>query len=296
MAQSHKLQKQTGTLPPSSGGKACERRNKMKKLIATLGVVSALVVSGFSVAKAAYTKGDVAAPITAQATVGGISTAAIIGLPVLHDITNFANTPSVINWSSALSGGGYKVADQVIELKWKSTGDVGLAPTFLPASGIQLYTDNTNALANPRFTRPAATVDSSPNAVASGLVNAANPTKRLSLAWRVLPTTFTVLPVLPSDPSSATEFAWFFVGDSSNSIVNIDWNQNGVTTDPGESKFVNGSFYNCPILGTGIQSYQTQSFPDPGGVSYIYLEADFSLAAAGATYRTNRIILEAFTQ
>ena len=133
----------------------------------------------------------VAKTVTASITVGG--TRRRSALPVLWFSTWSGN-----NGHSIRSGLGYShsrvrldsVSDQYIQIDSTLT---------VAGSGIQTYTDNTNATANPRYS----TVPSSTTPSPAGLINTATPSAApMPTAWRIVGGTSTTGGITGSDPNN----------------------------------------------------------------------------------------------
>lgn len=193
------------------------------------------------------------------------------------------------------SGSEWKLSDQYIKLEVQNITD--------EQWGLQIYTNNADPAAQPRFVDPTP----NPNDAGSdpaGLLydNAGAPTgMTLPLAWSIKDLV-TQVPT-PADPNNAANpdsFQWFFFKDRN--TPNIDLNNNGTFGDPGEpTQFVDGEDFITVRMnqnGTGA-SHFVQGDPGQGyfptmSPEYLFLQANFFNAGAQSTYRTNTITFEFF--
>lgn len=175
----------------------------------------------------------------------------------LRNIAN--NSPAAeLTWGGVNLPAGWVRADQYIRLDL----DPGTA-----SWGVQIYTDNMSAGANPVFTGDPAVTDP------AGLVDATETDRRLPLAWNIQSSTTT--PPASGDPD--TTFIWFYMKDKAT---------------PG---FINGDGFMTVKNQQGIQYAQTffgslQVPPNP-----VYIEAHFGAAVTPRTYRTSTLRVEFFT-
>jgi hypothetical protein len=175
----------------------------------------------------------------------------------------------IITWSNLSAGQtGWKRANQYIEISHSN----------LPQPwGIQLYTDNKNASAIPRYT---GTADP------AGLVKTDNTIIALPMAWRI---TDSVIanppnPVPRSDGSGFSDYMWHFLKDR------------GTFDDPVtplDEVFVNGEDYITIWNQTGIACSEGGKSGNPKK-AYIYLAANFTMSSVNADYNTSTITIEAF--
>ncbi len=184
-------------------------------------------------------------------------------------------------------------SDQYIQVDF----DPGSIPdltsgNFVPW-GLQIYTNNTAAAANPRYTGAGATNP-------AGLVDSTNTTKRLPMCWRVVDKTTDTLNIIQGSDNKlysgqlggqASQFPCFqWLKDSStpnipaeNTLAYLDgedavtfWDHDGIHFSDGPKNWgVNWGATKSPL--------------------YIYLGADFSSAVTPRTYRTSMLTLEFFT-
>ncbi len=268
----------------------------MKKQLALTGLVASLaILGGGSVAQAVF-QSQQTAQVTAQATTGGVEAASFV--LSLHPNTSTATTATNINWTGALPGSGWKVADQLAKLVWNVTDAQG---------GIQIYSDNKAATATPQFVdpTPAEPINSDSNPAGLLMVPATGNTSgtTLPVAWSIKASTVIVgTELLAADPNTGpatgngNRFQWLYLLDKGTPA--IDRNGDGDTTDTGvdTAAFVNADPFVMAIGVGGTHGTQAPGgfFPDADKASYLYLQADFTTAAAQTTYRTSRLTFEAF--
>jgi len=155
-------------------------------------------------------------------------------------------------------------------------------------SGIQTYTDNTNATANPRYSVTPSSTTPSP----AGLINTVTTTAPpVPTAWQIVGGTAN--PVAVDDPNNAallghTGYAWFYHEDKAQvannagitaSFVNeFPYIEMEVAGQPPQIQFAQGSFGNST-----------------SNMNKVYLEANFQNALGGQTYQTSTLTVELFT-
>jgi len=276
-------------------------------MLASAGFVMAVAATSHA---AFTTKGT--QTLSASASTGGTPTVAINAVTI-KNIVGGATVGS-LSWTGAAPGAGFQVANQYIQLDTTINTLDG---------GVQIYTDNTNASANPRYS----VTPSSTTPTPAGLIMVGDTTQKLPTAWRA--STYTLTSVNPIDPNakSGESYLWFFHEDKAQVAV---WSSSstsfGLTTlgagsagggDPYVTVYVAPG---TPLLAhqfdnSGNESVVTvntnssnsgvhfaQSPTSFGGykssnnvLTYIYTEADFTGALASQTYSTNRLILEAYS-
>jgi len=245
-----------------------------KQKLAALAVF-AFAIMAFAKSSWAFTGGETLAS-SATVTVGGSQTASFT-LALKNDNAPFGANQSSITWT-AVVGSTWAIANQFIALNSTVTDNGG---------GIEIYTDNENATAVPKYVGPGGTDP-------SGLVEASAGLTTLSVAWNINDSTQTVNSTLdPSDPNTGpatgpgNRFQWLFM---------LDRNTPAIAPNPA---FSDGEQYVTMIKTTGWQGDAGSYYAFPGGNSgansYVYLEANFGTAGAGATYATNKLTVEAFT-
>lgn len=231
----------------------------MKKIykIIFLSIICALVLEvGFVSAQQFQSMGI--STITAEATVTGGEV--VMSIEVRRRDNN--TVVSSITWSVA-AGTGWTLAEQYILLHSTLTQSGG---------GIRIYTDNNASDANPRY---GGTFDTSNGA---GLISTFTNTAVIPIAWLIKdnsgdPTT--------GDPNSIA--SWFYFKDKSQTNF---WSDAGTKDYSTVGKAGFGYHY-----AQGQQNYS--SMPSP---NYIYIEANFSNAVGGWTYRTTTLRIELFTE
>ncbi|MCB4756055.1 MAG: hypothetical protein LHV69_03330 [Elusimicrobia bacterium] len=272
-------------------------------LVCAVGLITAPASAAFTSLQTAVS--------SAVVSVGGSPTVSFsLALRVLTSTT----TPkTIIDWGAVNAGTGWKVSSTTIMLDYSVTNGAG---------GIQLYTNNKSAGGTtlyPRFFDP--TTDPNPNDIANhnldsnpaGLLwssGLATSSRTLSMAWTIKTSTKVVELSDPvnglgaSDPTSGpisgynNRFQWVFMRDKQTPA--IDFNGNGTWPDPGtgEDAFVDGEAGSTIADSNGVHYGQAPTeFTGPNtGRAWIYLQASFNTALAGATYRTNTVTVESFTE
>jgi hypothetical protein len=196
---------------------------------------------------------------TAEATVTGGELAMSIEIRDRSDDV----LVSSLTWNVA-AGSGWRLADQYILLH----------STLTLSGGIRIYTDNAANDANPKFGGSFGTGNG------AGLIDTTTNTIVLPLAWLIKddkgdPTT--------GDPWSNT--SWFYFKDQSQSNF---W-EKGTPADKDYSTVAKAGY--------GIHYGQ-----DPGEYSpapspnYVYIQANFTNAIGGRTYRTTTLRIELFSE
>lgn len=199
-----------------------------------------------------------------------------------------------------------RISDNAVqtEIKWPA---VALPATWVLAQdyiqldstlnslsdGIEIYTDNTAPEADPRYI---GTV-SSTTPVPAGLIHSTQPRFRIPTAWRI-----TDLfnpeggPPLAVDPNGGGQgFLWLYNEDR----AQVQNNQGAATFQHADA-FITVENVLCPNGGSLFPCIHFAQGPFQFGAAlspnYIYLQADFSNALPGATYRTSTLRIEAFSQ
>ena len=170
---------------------------------------------------------------------------------------------SSITWSGINPGDIWRAATCYIVIHVTAT---------IPGWGVQIYTDNLAADADPRY-------GGSGNP--AGLVGVTTNTAVLPMCWKILDeTTFYFNIVERPDHSGFTDYGWKFLKDRN-------------TT--GDYPFQNGEYYIVPWNENGILYGEAPWERAPAASpNYIYFGANFANATKQA-YRTNKLILEWFT-
>ena len=189
---------------------------------------------------------------------------------VIRNISN--NQPAqdgLITWSNVSAGQtGWKAANQYIEI----------SHTDLPEFwGMQLYTDNKNVSADPRYT---GTADP------AGLVKTDNTIFSLPMAWRIADGVIANPgnPVQRQDGNGFDDYMWHFLKDKNtpdNPLTNRD------------ESFSNADEYVTIWNQAGIAWNEGGRSGNPKK-AYIYLAANFTMSSVGSLYRTNALTIEAY--
>jgi hypothetical protein len=193
-----------------------------------------------------------------------------------------------VTWSGVnLGSTRWKAADQYIELSYDF---------FTPNWGIQIYTDNTAAGANPRYHgagNPAGLVGQTN---AGGLDPSSS---TLAMCWRITDSTITV-PNIQQGAAGASDRLW----DSN--VVNGDqypcffWMKDKGTPDDPATTSVNEVFVNADDY---ITAWDSRGIHHAEGANwgagcyspnYIYLGANFASGVTPRTYKTNELVVELF--
>jgi hypothetical protein len=181
-----------------------------------------------------------------------------------------------LNFNGAAIG-SWVVADQYIELE--------LSPDRL-SWGVQIYTDNTAADANPRFvpTVPVGEPGSNP----AGLVDTINPSNRIPLAWSVKGATVEApSSANPNNAGDPNSFQWLFMLDRATPDIPAQ-NTNA---------FSDGLPFATVKTQQGIRYGQGPTEIGPSdATNRIYLQADLRTAVTPRTYRTNKLRVEFYEQ
>ena len=269
-----------------------------------------------------------------------------VTLTVKNISDNQSATGGIITWSTVTAGEtGWSIADQYIEVSHND----------LPEDwGIQIYTDNENALADPLYTG---------TANPAGLVKIANTIMALPMAWKITDSLLTgndlTDPSERSDAEGFSDYMWHYLKDKNSpssdaagagasitaqsisgghmqlTIANesstlsyniykrtdlmsgswilvgdkypVDSGSSTLWTDP--EPLGNMAFYKAEVAemldfadGEEYSTVWNQSGIawNEGGRSgnpkkaYIYLASKFTMASAGAEYKTSMLTLEAF--
>jgi hypothetical protein len=241
----------------------------------TLKGLAAIVLTAFLAGSshAAFTSVTKTA-LSAGATLTGAGTVSFDAV-IADRLTHAAATS--LTWATHVTpapGAGFLLADQYIQLNTTITVATG--------GGIQIYTDNTNAAATPKYVGPVNATSPTP----AGLV-ATNGLSKLPTAWAIQTSPITA--PTAGNPNNITTFSnWFFHEDKAQ-VAN---NQNATL-------FVNADPF-ITAYGAGLGLHFGQGPTQFGGfnaidTNYIYTEADFTAATTPNTYATNELIVEAFT-
>jgi hypothetical protein len=177
----------------------------------------------------------------------------------------------LITWSNTQAGvTNWKLADQYIEIIYSD----------LPQNwGMQIYTDNKNTSANPRYTGPI-----NP----AGLIKTTDTTVAIPAAWRITDTLLTgdglANPIERTDSIGFDDYLWHFFKDKSA----VD---DPIT--PINERFTNGEDYVTFWNPSGIAWNEGGRSGNPKK-AYLYLAAKFSITSANVEYKTSMLTIEGF--
>ncbi len=228
-------------------------KRKLVTVLLVLGVV--LLIPKFA---AATTRVDIDTH-TASADLSGWET--VIDWEItLHNITDDAQVSS-ITWTGITYGDSWEAARQYAALN--------ITATYV-SWGLQVYTDNQGAGADPAYTG-----DDSP----AGLIGVSNADTKLNMSWNILANTtdyaelnFEVAPI-----EDGLGWGWKWMKDKS------------------ADDFISGEYYitvwNQDGILWGEEAGERGPEPSP---NYMYLGANFTGASA-QEYKTNRLMLEFYT-
>jgi hypothetical protein len=172
--------------------------------------------------------------------------------------------------------------------------------------GIQIYTDNTNAVASPRFVDATPSISSNTDSDPAGLLlvptGVSTTSVTMQLEWTIKDTTSTVpSPIRPAyadETGPPAAFTWFFMKDKG--TPDIDYNNDGDFTDPRDgTAFQNGDSYMKLRKASGIHTSQGEAvdaYSDTQTPDYVYLGANYLGAPAQVAYRTSMLIVEFFVE
>ncbi len=180
---------------------------------------------------------------------------------------------SQVLWNNVVLPTGWGLADQYVSLEVDVT-----TMTW----GVQVYTNNTDPNANPRYTGKISSFTATP----AGLVDTADTTTKKSIAW-AMRADISTLTVVAADPNSGTpdSFQWLFAEDAAQVAV----------PDLNAAAFANADPYITVRNNVGIHFSQSPNDFGPADPPYrVYLEADFSNALTPKTYQTSELIIELF--
>ncbi len=207
---------------------------------------------------------------TAVATLTGSGSVSMsVAIKKISDNTS----DTQINWTGVTLPANYVLAANYIQLDSTITASGG---------GIEIYTDNTAADANPRYTG----VISSTTQTPAGLVDTTLTTQKLPVAWSIKANLGAPVADNPNS-GGGNSFQWLFHEHRAQIAV------------PSQSAgaFVDGDAYVTVKNTNGIHFGQAPTeFGAAGSPNFIYTEAGFTAALTPRTYRTSTLRLEAYTQ
>jgi hypothetical protein len=198
---------------------------------------------------------------------------------------------SSITWNSVTLPADWVAADQYLEVE--------IDPGNLRGWGMQIYTQNKHAEANPLYT---GVVGTNPG----GLIDTSSTSKRLPLCWRIVDKTTTSLTIVQG---TDTKLYSQELGGQTSQFTCFQWMKDRNTPSiPAENTtfFVNGEDPITVWDYEGMHYAEGVRASDPlywgkfwGAVKspvIIYLGAKFSTAVTPRTYKTNTLRLEFFTE
>jgi len=198
----------------------------------------------------------------------------------------FSITPGEITWSSVdLATADWLAADQPLEVKVESND---------MAWGIQIYTDNTETDANPKWAGGSGT---NPCGLLEVISGQSTSTVRLPICWRIMDNTtdYTHLEIyetVASDTGGANHLRCPAYGAPATTNYNCwFWMMDELT-----SGFGNGDDYVTIWNQYGVHHAEGDNWGVSRSPNYIYIGAKFSSAVAQKTYKTNKLIVEFFYQ
>ena len=216
-----------------------------------------------------------------------------VTVKVRDNTAPFGADRSSVTWSGVtIPGTGFKAADRFLLLNATVT-DVG--------GGVQIYTRNTETDASPKFQDPTAGDKTNSDSMAAGLVaglpGTTSTVTPLPIAWSIKASSQVIgTDLAAADPNNGpttgigNKFQWLYMKDRYNTANIVPLNF---------TAFVDGQAFITMINVTGLHIGQADTdftaFLD-GLNSFAYLEADFTTAAAQATYQTSTLTVESYLQ
>lgn len=191
---------------------------------------------------------------------------------------------SKLTWSDIdLGDTRWKAADQYLELDFTLYSGAYREDIDAWPYGVQIYTDNTNASAVPRYTgtgNPA------------GLVDLSTTTRTLPMCWRIVDLTTTTH--IMQGATDAISHQWvpdrLWEGQLTDQYPCYIW-----MLDKQSSDFENGMAYATAWDYRGIQ-HAEMTFGGSRSPNYVYFGADFSQAVGLRSYSTDRLTVELFNE
>lgn len=240
----------------------------MRKIVSLLVSLAALATMS-TVSHAAF------ATIAKSTYTASIAFAGTGNVWVSYELRNISNNVSTttISWSNVvLSTTKWKAADQYILLHTTFTAAAG---------GVQLYTNNKAADANPLYTGVS-------TATAAGLVAVEDSSTTLPMCWRVTDVSTTTLNIVRGTAGFPDRLWEQTLGSAYPCFI---W-----MVDAANGGFYGGwDYITVKDASKGIQHGEI-TWGNTASPDYIYFGADFTNAVTPRTYRTNTIRLEAFTE
>jgi hypothetical protein len=179
-------------------------------------------------------------------------------------------TGTAITWTNPHPGvDRWKTADQYMELKLTYFNAAGC--------GIQIYTDNKNPAAVPRFDGA-----SDP----AGLIDVSSTSHKVPLCWRIVDVTTTTHIMQGAD--NFPDRLW--ENQLTDQYPCYIWMKDRQSSD-----FADGMDYATAWDYRGIQHGET-TFGAAKSPNYVYFGADFSHAVGSRTYETGKLIVELYSE
>lgn len=196
-----------------------------------------------------------------------------------------------LTWGLAVPGGGWAASNQYVQLDIDPGADLNW--------GLQVYTDNRNVSANPKYTGALGTNP-------AGLVNEDRTDLVLPLCWRVTDTSTNSLTIV--EGANGGLYSQELGGEASQFRC-FQWMKDASTPNIPQQfipAFSNGEDAVTVWDHEGIHYAQGERSLDPNywgkfwGAAqspvYVYFGVKCATALTPASYRTNRLILEYFTE
>jgi hypothetical protein len=278
----------------------------MKRIAALVVFAAAVSVAGTSFA-AFSSLGK--STVTATVTTGGTPTVSTT-LTIKNVTAPEGANQTEVTWTGVTAGSTeWKIAEQLLRLDTTITASNG---------GVQIYTDNKEAGANPKFVDATPLDLNNPDSNPAGLVSVTDTGDTLSLAWAIKDSSHVVEGAGPTGirandpnennqcgrPDVADAYQWLFMSDASSPAIDFNGDGDVLDTDPVADcpnpdtvAFVPGNTFSTMINRNGFHFGQGPANfgGSPTGIRYVYLQADFTPAFAQEQYKTNRLIVETFT-
>jgi len=216
---------------------------------------------------------------TTSTAVSVLSGAGLAKMDIILRNLSDNSTTTQIYWSGVTLPASYLAANAYVQVNSTLTA---------AGSGIQIYTDNEAADANPTFTLPGGVSPGQAGSNPAGLVDTTTTTAVLSMAWSIKATTTTA--PTQADPTSTTDAnaaQWLFFEDRNTPTI----------ASQNTTAFADGAtFVTIKLAGSGIHFGQANTaFGAAPSPNFVYCEANFGAAVTPRTYKTSTLRLEAFT-
>jgi len=186
---------------------------------------------------------------------------------------------SSLSWSRVALPARWVLADQYLQLTVDPNNT---------SWGVQIYTNNTAAGANPRYTGSVSTFTTTPPV--GGLVNPNNTPRLLPLAWEAMESSSPTLKAQDPNncgPSNGLACLWLFMQDQA---VFGNGNATAYNGAPWITARNNVGIHYAQGVTIDPSDFGAANTPDA-----VYLEADFGTAVAPTTYQTSTLTIEYYT-